>query len=125
LYRKEAIAWQLPVQLVITPASCACVGVPFLYEQKMKLLDKVVNVFYPQKKIQTVWWFFYFVHKNPTLFVWVFLSDFFCFMLTLMLSLKVRGYTNKQGMTPNKEGIMVPTQVRMSKKTRVVVPSSP
>jgi uncharacterized membrane protein len=42
---KEGIAWQLLVQLVITPTSCACVGVLFLYEQKLNLLDKVVNVF--------------------------------------------------------------------------------
>lgn len=91
----HGICW---CKLVITPTSCACVRVLFLYEQKMKLLDKVVNVFTHKKRIiQTVWWFFYFVHKNPTLFGWVFLSDFFCFMLTLMFSLNSEGTPSNKG----------------------------
>lgn len=64
---------------------------------KNEALGQSCECFYSQRNIQTVWRFFYFVHKNPTLFGWGFLSDFFCFMLTLMFSLNSEGTPTNKG----------------------------
>ncbi len=77
---------------------CLCWSSFSFYEQKMKLLDKVVNVFYPLKEHYKLSGgsFLLFI-KILSYLVGCFYQIFLCFMLTLELSLKSEGTPPNKG----------------------------